>query len=117
MELTNYPTEIVKIAEQYITKNNSNVKTIVPIYNRGFIAVLEDDDVITFKPYIQIGTYDKDYINIDKSDRSFNNYDEAIIALITFKNLGQGNSGTMYIDIYCNKMAVTTNSINPQFKI
>lgn len=121
MKVTNYPVEIVKIAEQYITKNNKNVKTIIPIYNRGFIAVIEDKEnpitEVTFKPYIQIGTYGKDFIKVDKSTRSYYNYDEAIIALITFKNLGESNQSTTYVDIFCNKMGVTShsNSINPNF--
>lgn len=118
---TNYPAGIVKIAEQYIIKNNTNVKSIIPLYDRGFIAVIEDKSnpicQIIFKPYIQIGGYGKDFIKVDKSTRSYYNYDEAIIALITFKNLGEGGQSVTYIDIFCNKMGVTSNgnSINPNY--
>lgn len=117
MTETKYPIEIVEIAEQFITNNEKYVKTIIPVYNRGFIVVIMDENETTFKPYIQIGTFGKDFIKLYKTIKNFYNYDEAIIALITFKNLGEGLHSRTYLDIYCNKMGVTThsNSINPNF--
>lgn len=123
MKTTNYPKEILTIAEQQIKLTDKKIKTIVPIYNRGFVAVIEDkSNPITdvyFQPFFQVGTYGKDFIKLEKSHRCFYNYDEAIIALITFKNLGVSNTAATYIDIYCNKMGVTahSNSINPLFDL
>jgi hypothetical protein len=115
--MKNYPSEILSIAEQYILENSMYVKSIIPIYGRGFIVVIENEGETTFKPYIQIGLYGKDFIKLQKSNRSFYNYDECLIALITYKNLGECGTATTYVDIFCNKMQVTShsNSINPNF--
>jgi hypothetical protein len=112
-----YPAEILSIAEQYILENSMHVKSIIPIYGRGFIVVIENDGETTFKPYIQRGIYLKNYIELEKSTWSFYNYDECLIALITLKNLGEHGTARTYIDIFCNKMGVTShsNSINPNF--
>ncbi len=110
-----YPKNILKIAETQINSDCINVIAIIPIVHRGFIAVINDDAGTYYKPFIQEGTWGKDFIKLNKSIHGFLNYDETLIALITFKNLGECGLSKTYIDIFCNKMGVTThsNSISP----
>lgn len=106
-----YPDNILKIAEAEIKKNCSDLIEVIPVFGRGFIAVNKcEDGSISYKPFIQVGTHLKDYIDVHRSVFSFDCYDEALIALITFRNLGESSHSNVYIDMYCNKIGVTTHS-------
>lgn len=112
-----YPKNVLEAARQYIKENESkhnDLLNIIPIFNIGFIAAIKDSDGdISFRPYIQNGTYGIDFINLLKSHRHFENYQESIVALIAYKNLGDANLATAYVDIFCNNLMATKNSINP----
>lgn len=117
--IKHYPSEILEIASKQITDVIDDIIAIVPVYDRGFIAVIDSfSEPVKYAPIIQVGTYGKDFINLSQSLRRFYNYDEAFVALLTFRNMGEGHNTAVYVDIFCNRIGFTThgNSINPSFE-